>query len=128
MVLADSSPCVEAERKGRAGDRRHHQQDQGQLRHFILETIQAFRTGNCFILSGFALGANKFKTFPTYSSFQERKECIVESILSLFEQDNVEGCLKSADKVLQCLCVAYVPYLPQKKVNENLTKITANVK
>ena len=98
------------------------------LRHFLLETIQAFRTGNCFILSGFALGANKFKTFPTYSSFQERKECIVESILSLFEQDNVEGCLKSADKVLQCLCVAYVPYLPQKKVNENLTKITANVK
>ena len=39
MVLADSSPCVEAERKRRAGDRRHNQQDQGQIGHFFWNKI-----------------------------------------------------------------------------------------
>ena len=33
---------------------------------------------------------NQDKTFPTHLSFQERKKCIAESILSLCEQDNVD--------------------------------------
>ena len=78
MVLADSSPCVEAERKRRAGDRRHHQQDQGQIGHFFWNKIpRIFRKE---VVSSYTK-LNQDKTFPTYLSFQERKKCIAESIL-----------------------------------------------
>ena len=74
MVLADSAPCVEAEGKRRAGERRHHQQDQGQLRHFLLETIQAFRTGYRFILSeALLLGLINSKPFQHIQVFKKEK-------------------------------------------------------
>ena len=72
MVLADSSPCVEAERKRRAADRRHHQQDQGQMGHFFWNKTPRILEKE--VVSSSYAKVNQDKTFPTHLSFQERKK------------------------------------------------------